>query len=56
LDAVHGTFASVNTAATRLVEAGVLMIANGARRDRLFQAEAVLQIFDRFRAGRGLGV
>ena len=52
LDAVGGTFASVNTAATRLVEAGVLTISNGAQRDRLFQAGAVLEIFDRFRAGR----
>jgi hypothetical protein len=52
LDAIGGTFASVNTAATRLVEAGVLTIANGARRDRLFQAGAVLEIFDRFRAGK----
>jgi Fic family protein len=55
LDAIGGTFASVNTAATRLVEAGVLTIANGARRDRLFQAGAVLEIFDRFRAGRRQG-
>jgi Fic family protein len=52
LDAVGGTFASVNTAATRLVEAGVLRISNGTRQDRLFQAGAVLEIFDRFRAGR----
>ena len=52
LDAVGGTFASVNTAATRLVEAGVLTISNGAQRDRLFQAGAVLEIFDRFRARR----
>jgi len=52
LDAVGGTFASVNTAATRLVEAGVLTISSGSRRDRLFQAGAVLGIFDRFRAGR----
>jgi Fic family protein len=51
LDAVGGTFASVNTAATRLVEAGALTISNGTRRDRLFQAGAVLEIFDRFRAG-----
>jgi Fic family protein len=55
LDAIGGTFASVNTAAARLVEAGVLTIANGARRDRLYRAEAVLGIFDRFRAGRGQG-
>jgi hypothetical protein len=33
----------------------VLTIGNGARRDRLFQAGAVLEIFDRFRAGRGSG-
>jgi Fic family protein len=52
LDAVGGTFASVNTATTRLVEAGVVTISNGTRRDRLFQAGAVLEIFDRFRAGR----
>jgi Fic family protein len=52
LDAIGGTFASVNTAATRLVEAGVLTIGNGARRDRLFRAEAVLEIFDRFLVGR----
>ncbi len=52
LDAVGGTFASVNTAATRLVETGVLTISNGAQRDRLFQAGAVLEIFDRSRAGR----
>jgi Fic family protein len=52
LDALGGTFASVNTAATRLVEAGVLTISNGSRRDRLFQAGAVLEIFDRFRGGR----
>jgi Fic family protein len=56
LDAIGGTFASVNTAATRLVEAGVLTISNGTRRDRLFQAGAVLEIFDRFRAGRAGGV
>jgi Fic family protein len=55
LDAVGGTFASVNTAATRLVEAGVLTISNGLRRDRLFQAGAVLAIFDRFRAGWSAG-
>jgi Fic/DOC family len=52
LDAIGGTSASVNTAATRLVEAGVLTISDGARRDRLFEAGAVLEIFDRFRVGR----
>jgi Fic family protein len=55
LDAIGGTFASVNTAATRLVEAGVLTTSDGARRDRLFQAGAVLEMFDRFRAARGGG-
>jgi Fic family protein len=55
LDAIGGTFASVNTAAARLVEAGVLTIANEARRDRLYRAGAVLEIFDRFRVGRGKG-
>jgi len=47
--AIGGTFASVNTAAAQLVDAGILVIANGARRDRLFLAGAVLDIFDRFR-------
>jgi Fic family protein len=50
--AIGGTFASVNTAATQLVDAGILAIANGARRDRLFLAGAVLDIFDRFRPQR----
>jgi len=47
--AVGGTFASVNTAALQLVDAGILVIADHARRDRLFLAAAVLDIFDRFR-------
>jgi hypothetical protein len=55
LDAIGGTFANVNTAAARLVEAGVLTITNGARQDRLYRAGAVLGIFDRFGAGRGDG-
>jgi Fic family protein len=55
LDAIGGTFASVNTAAARLVEAGALTIANGARRDRLYRAGAVLEIFDRFRERREEG-
>jgi len=46
---IGGTFASVNTAATQLVDAGILVIADHARRDRLFRARAVLEIFDRFR-------
>lgn len=47
--AIGGTFASVNTAAAQLVDAGILVIADQARRDRLFLASAVLDIFDRFR-------
>jgi len=46
---IGGTFASVNTAAAHLVDEGVLVIADRARRDRLFLASAVLDIFDRFR-------
>jgi len=47
--AIGGTFASVNTAAAHLVDEGILVIADRARRDRLFLAGAVLDIFDRFR-------
>jgi hypothetical protein len=47
--AIGGTFASVNAAAAQLVDAGILVIADRARRDRLFLARAVLDIFDRFR-------
>ena len=47
--AIGGTFASVNTAAAHLVDAGILVIADHARRDRLFLARAVLDVFDRFR-------
>ena len=46
--AIGGTFASVNTAAAHLVDAGILVISDRARRDRLFLAGAVLDIFDRF--------
>jgi hypothetical protein len=37
-------------AAAALVQAGVLSIAQDARRDGLFHATAALDIFDRFRA------
>jgi len=47
--AIGGTFASVNTAAAHLVDEGILVIADRARRARLFLASAVLDIFDRFR-------
>ena len=51
--AIGGTFASVNTAAAQLVDAGILVIVDHARRDRLFLAGAVLDIFDRFRPQPG---
>jgi hypothetical protein len=47
--AIGGTFASFNTAAAHPADAGILVIAYRARRDRLFLAGAVLAIFDRFR-------
>lgn len=50
--AIGATFASVNTVAGQMVEAGILSIEHGRRRDRLFQADAVLLCFDRFRALR----
>lgn len=46
---IGGTFASVNTAAGRLADLGMLEIAPEARRDRLFMAWEVLDVFDRFR-------
>lgn len=44
-----GGFASVNNAAAKMVEMNILTIAKNARRDRLFQAPAVLDLFDHFR-------
>ena len=49
LETIGGTAAALGTAALRLVEAGVLTTADAAP-DPLFQAPAVLDIFDRFRA------
>jgi hypothetical protein len=49
LDAIGGTAAALSTAALRLVEAGVLTTADAAAPDPLFEAPAVLDIFDRFR-------
>jgi Fic family protein len=46
---IGGTFASVNAAALRLVDAGVLSVPHDARRERIFEAAAVLDLFDRFR-------
>jgi Fic family protein len=51
LDAIGGTAAALSTAALRLVEAGVLTTADAAAPDPLFEAPAVLDIFDRFREG-----
>jgi Fic family protein len=47
---IGGTFASVNTAADYLATAGILTIPSRAKRNRIFVAEEVLAIFDRFRA------
>jgi Fic family protein len=49
LHAIGGTFASVNTAAGRLVDIGILQVGRGTRRNRLFLAWKVLDLFDRFR-------
>jgi hypothetical protein len=49
LDAIGGTAAALSTAALRLVEAGVLTTADAAAPDPLFEAPAVLDVFDRFR-------
>ena len=49
LEAIGGTAAAVSTAALRLIEAGVLTTADAAAPDPLFEAPAVLDIFDRFR-------
>jgi Fic family protein len=46
---IGGTFASVNAAARRLVAAGILSVPNDAKRGRIFEATAVLDLFDRFR-------
>jgi Fic family protein len=46
---IGGTFASVNTAARRLVDAGILSAPRDARRERIFEATAILDLFDRFR-------
>ena len=51
LETIGGTAAAVTTAALRLVEAGVLTTADAAAPDPLFEASAVLDIFDRFREG-----
>lgn len=47
-----GTFASVNNAVAKLVDLGLLSEATGGRRDRLFHAPAVLDVFDWFRVPR----
>ena len=46
---IGGTFASVNAAARRLVAEGILSVPHDARRQRIFEATAVLDLFDRFR-------
>jgi hypothetical protein len=49
LETIGGTPAALSTAALRLVEVGVLTTADPAAPDPLFEAPAVLDIFDRFR-------
>jgi hypothetical protein len=49
LETIGGTAAAMSTAALRLVEAGVLTTTDPAAPDPLFEAPAVLDIFDRFR-------
>jgi Fic family protein len=49
LEAMGGTAAALSTAALRLIEAGVLTTPDAAAPDPLFEAPAVLDIFDRFR-------
>ncbi|MDB5652273.1 MAG: hypothetical protein JWL62_3793 [Hyphomicrobiales bacterium] len=49
---IGGTFPSVNNAVVRMVELGLLEVAQGARRDRLFQAREVLNAFGDFRVRR----
>jgi Fic/DOC family len=49
LETLGGTAAALNTAALRLIEAGVLTTPDAAAPDPLFEAPAVLDIFDRFR-------
>jgi hypothetical protein len=49
LDAIGGTAAALSTAAEHLIEAGVLTTPDAAAPDPLYEAPAVLDIFDRFR-------
>jgi Fic family protein len=43
------SYAAANTAAQALTNAGILVVPEDVKRDRLFHAEEVLGIFDRFR-------
>jgi Fic family protein len=43
------SYAAANTAAQALTKAGILAVPEDVRRNRLFHAEGVLGIFDRFR-------
>ena len=49
--AMDVTFQGMNGTLDKLVGIGLLDIEGGARRDRLFQATEVLDLFDRFRPG-----
>ena len=52
LAGIANTFASMNAAAARMVEAGIRHTDLGCRLDRLLQTEAVLDCLDRFRGPR----
>jgi Fic/DOC family len=56
LETIGGTAAALSTAALRLIEAGVLTTADPAAPDPLYEAPAVLDIFDRFRETAAQGV
>lgn len=46
------TYQGMNDSLEKLVSTGLVTIADDARRDRLFQATEVLDLFDRFRTAR----
>jgi hypothetical protein len=46
------SYAAANTAAQAMTNAGILLVPDDVRRNRLFHAEQVLGIFDRFRPQR----
>jgi Fic family protein len=47
-----GSWANNNLAVVKLVELGILRVPNDRRRSRIFHADEVLDVFDRFRRPR----